>query len=471
MKKIFKKAFVLLASVVATMSLSAVVVSAAEGTYELWPSDFGQIPASGSVTELGKGSVGTTGTNNYFGYNFESGAYKLQAYGTRAGSTAVTNNTGLEFIGELQAGGSGNNTNKRTITISPEGNAEVTVYVYTTSLNRSYTIDGQDSTGVAVKDTANFAEKHIVHTLKFNVPAGTYAMYPNGSNDVLLGIVVNESAPSAVEKWPIPADVTGNVTETLVNTVGDKTQLVTGHSLTGSASVSNTTMVDETNNRIRFGADVDSAAAKVPEWGALYFEQAGDFTVVINGVSSGSDSSRTVCLGTVDDSGTITEIGTMSVYGYAGTIDSYKVTGSATNKYAIYAKDKNNFRLTDVFVLTGENAAVTTEDCIAPVVTFSEAVLNGNYVEFSGTFNAFTVDGYTVTDIKLMGAKLDTETWSEFNIINIKDNGDGTYTFFVKCTDPASKARFQVAVSYETANTNLSGGTNYSDVLIYTPAA
>lgn len=466
MKCLLNKLFILLASMVIVISLNAAAVIAAEHTYELWPSDFGEVPANGTdETDIKLTGTGL-GTSGYFDYNFSDGLYKLQSFGTRVTSQGgkLTNDTGITFIGEMMASGNGDAETKRTIKINPDRNASVTVYVYSTSNNRNYTVVGTDSNGENVKFTENYSSKNTVYALNFEITAGTYSMYPGGTNDVLLGIVVNEEVNSEVEVWPVPEKPTGNRSENLVNYTGTKTQLFNGTALSEGVTVSNENMIDTSNVCIRFGDVVNTN-----EWGYLYFTQDGDFTLAVSGFPLDENSKCTVCLGTVDNSGIIKALGEISLNDYNSGVESYKITGSTANKYVIYAKTKDSFALTGASVLIGDNAGVQVEACKIPSVTLSNAALDKGYVTFNTTFNDFTTDVYIVNNIILRGAKLGSGNWTEFAITNIKNNGDGTYSFKVKCLDPSDKAKFQVLVAYVSDNPNLKNGTSYSDVLDYIP--
>lgn len=448
MKKTFFKSVVATAVVTAAVALSSVAAFAATTVYNVSNlTNAGTKVSAGDVLTFS--DVDATDVNITWG---GGGADIMEGTFTGAAPEGVT------FTKRLRPTG-GN----RSITITLPAEATVDFYVCSTNSSdagREATYTFTDGVTTYTSDPLTNASGTEALKVSYTVAAaGNYTLTTSKDRLTLFGIAVTTNDGPTVY-WPNIDAQTSAVTQWFG---GNPTNLLTGNVLNGATNVGG----DASNSkRIRIGATAhtNSGAAEpsIESCGYITFTQSGNFTVSVKAASSGSTSSRTFYLGTFDGTD-FTDIHEFTVFGNVGETVDYTVAADGEKTYAIYVKpyDKSSDGVMD----PAENTDIMQIDILPTtavqgttpeVVLSAPEVINGK-LTVVGTFNDFTASLYNVDSITLnaaLGKSVQAEAvWTANDIINLKDNGDGTVSFTAVVDDPGEDARFQAVAHYAGVDT------------------
>ena len=360
-------------------------------------------------------------------------------------SNYLSANTDAEINIPVPAGSAG--------TLTVKGTSGNTSRFYNLYIN-----DVVDSSGRQI--VSNSGEKTLDFTASdiSTIDNTTYLQFKVSGGEMKTGsfkVVLSTGQYEVGEVWPTIDTQTSSVT----NVSGDVKSNISSCMTANTSLSAEVTGLDNTG-RVRIGKAFNATITEAPDLGLGYikFTAAEAGIVAIDAASSGSE--REVCIGTYDNVA-LSPVDTTIVMAR----DTYALKVPAAGVYYIYGNTIENFDVYTADFYTG-NATLD----VTPSVKLSEAIVDSEgLVTFTCDFNGFTTSNYEVQTVTVNAAKVGSDSWTEFSISNIKDNGDGTFTFTVKCNNLTEKAKFQVVVDYTDSSSN--NVKAVSNAILYTPAA
>lgn len=371
----------------------------------------------------------------------------------------------------------------RSLKIDLPADATVDFYVSASdskdgSKSVSFSLTGSSSGTVELTDIIATTSGKFVNHVQFKVDtADTYTFAPSGQRLILFGVAVTVNDgptvywPTAAPEGTSTSSYIGGTTSTWVYNDDGLNNFPEDLGLDAGTTEENAVLTGSDGRKGSFEDAVFSDGSNTVEGkkGLNIYVQTNKlltFEPKVSGtmqfyVLRTSDSTAEFRTYEYVES-TRTLIGTYNGYGRdSENVKPISLSVEEGHKYELYANNGNSALFAVKFISADAVNAST------PVVTLEEPTVTDGKIVITGNFNAFSKDFYSVNKIILNAATAKTTSqddaeWTEFTITDVKDNGDGTFTFIAKLKLPDVDARYQAAIDYAgaddlTSNVNVEG--------------